>query len=554
MKMTAAKAIVEVMAQEGVTKAFCVPGESYLSVMNELYEHPQIELIHGRHEGGVSFMAEGYAKASGKVGVCFATRGPGATNLSIGLHTANQDSTPLVAFIGQVEREFLGREGFQEIDLAAYFSHLVKWTVELDNASRVPELVHRAFHMARSGRPGPVLVSLPQDVLDEVAEMSFQDAVVYSAPRPDREAVLEAKKLLESAQRPVIIAGGGVTGTKSAPELVALSERLNVPVTVSFRRFDAFPNQHPHYAGHVGIGPAESLLKLIKEADVVLAIGTRFSQITSQDYTLLNPKSKLIHVDISQDELNKVYRPALGIVADSKRFMQDLMSELDADNTYPERTAYVQQAHQNYLATATPQRKNVEGFVSLDNMIIDLMEQLPSDAILTSDAGNFFGWMARYYSFREEGTFVGPTSGAMGYGLPAAIGAKVAKPERTVVSFSGDGGFMMTMQELETAVRHQIPVIAIVANNNRFGTIRMHQEKIFPDRVIATELSNPNFGEFMRNVGGHGEVVQKSEDFPAALQRAIASGKPAVIEVMIDPNQITATKTVDELRGAVVKN
>lgn len=549
-QMTAAKAIVEVLLIEGVEKAFCVPGESYLSVLNALYETPQIELISGRHEGGVSFMAEGYAKASGKVGVCFATRGPGATNLSIGLHTAHQDSTPMVAFIGQVESSFRGREGFQEIDMAEYFSHLVKWTVELNDAHRVPELVHRAFHMARSGRPGPVLISLPQDVLDELAEMEFQETEILSNPRPDHQAVVKAKEILLQAKRPVIIAGGGVTGTKSAKELVELAEKLQIPVATAFRRFDAFPNQHPYYIGQLGVGAAPFLVECVREADVVLALGTRFSQITTQNYTLLTSKTKLIHIDISPDELNKVYRPTLGIVADTRNFMLDLLAELDESNQSEAREAYIQEQRKKYEQYSEVRVTSGQDYVNLEGIMGDLMTHLPSDTIFTSDAGNFYGWMAKHYRFQEEGTFVGPTSGAMGYALPAAIGAKVAQPEKTVVAYAGDGGFMMTVQELETAVRNKIPVLAIVANNNMFGTIRMHQEKHFPERVIATELSNPNFAQLMTNMGGHGELVEKNEDFVPALQRALASPKPALIEVRIDPQQVSVARTIEELRAA----
>ncbi|WP_243633227.1 thiamine pyrophosphate-dependent enzyme [Paenibacillus xerothermodurans] len=610
-KMTAAEAIVEVIAREGCEKAFCVPGESYLSVLNALYGHPQIELISGRHEGGVSFMAEGYAKASGKVGVCFATRGPGATNLSIGLHTAQQDSTPLVAFIGQVERSFRGREGFQEIDMAEYFSHLVKWTVELNDAHRAAELVQRAFHIARSGRPGPVLISLPQDVLSEVADMEFHESEMLTKPRPDPTAVVKARQILRDAKRAVIIAGGGVTATKSAAELVRLSEQLQVPVITAFRRFDAFPNQHPYYIGQLGVGAAAYLVQCVQNADVVLAIGTRFSQITTQNYTLLSPKTKLIHVDISADELNKVYRPALGIVADAKHFILDLLAAMetqalggetprvnvdvasaggtlgstnavgvagvtntaegavdaaravrsagdanstgavvDAGGIYhaAERQAFIREQRAKYEQFSAVRSTSGDQYVSLEGVMGDLMSHLPSNSIFTTDAGNFYGWMAKHYRFVEEGTFVGPTSGAMGYALPAAIGAKVAHPDRIVVAYAGDGGFMMTVQELETAVRNNIPVLAIVANNNMYGTIRMHQERHFPERVIATELSNPNFAELIINMGGHGELVEKNEDFVPALKRALSSNKPALIEVRTNPQQISVAKTIDQLR------
>lgn len=548
-EMTAAKAIVEVMVREGVEKAFCVPGESFLSVMDAMYDCPQIELISGRQEGGVSFMTEGYAKSSGKVGVCLATRGPGATNLSIGLHTAYQDSTPLVAFIGQVESKFLGREGFQEINLAEYFKHIVKWTVELRDPSRVPELIHRAFYIARSGRPGPVLVSLPRDILDEVAKMEFLDTSVYTKPRPSYESIVKAKQLLETAKRPVIIAGGGITHTKSANELVKLAEALNSPVVTAFRRFDAFPNNHANYVGSLGLGTPKYLLDLIGNADVVLALGTRFSQITSQEYSLLNLSSqKLIHVDISENELNKVYRPALGIVSDVKGFINDLLGELEKGFNSSVIENYLSIPRNEYEKFSTPNKVSGENFVNLVGVFHDLRNILPSDVILTSDAGNFFGWMYRYYSFNEEGTYVGPTSGAMGYGLPSAIGAKLAHPNRPVIAFAGDGGTMMTVQELETCVRHNIPIILIVVNNNMYGTIRMHQEKVFPNRTIGTDLSNPNFAELMKIMGGQGVLVERNEDFATVLQNALSAKKPYLIELTVDPQQITVTNRLDELR------
>ncbi|MCM3759365.1 thiamine pyrophosphate-binding protein [Alkalihalobacillus oceani] len=545
--MTAAKAIVEVMMREGVEKAFCVPGESYLSVMDAMYDS-EIELISGRQEGGVAFMAEGYAKASGKVGVCLATRGPGATNLSIGLHTAYQDSTPLVALIGQVESGFRGREGFQEIDLAEYFKHVVKWTTELREPERVPELVHRAFHIARSGRPGPVLISLPVDVLDKVADMNFTGLSVSAKPRPAAEAMKETRRFLEQAKRPVIIAGAGVTHTKSAAELVKVAEVLHCPVVTSFRRFDAFPNQHPHYVGSLGLGTPDYLIRLVQEADLVLAVGTRFSQITTQNYTLLTDKQRLIHVDISEEELFKSYRPTLGIVSDAKQFLTDLLSEIEQDYQANADPDFLADGRRNYVEFSTPKPVREEEFVNLEGVMYDICRTFPDEAVLTSDAGNFFGWMYRYYRYKREGTFVGPTSGAMGYALPAAIGAKLACPERPVIAFAGDGGAMMTIQELETAVRNKIPIIFLVFNNNMYGTIRMHQEKNFPERVIATDLSNPNFAELMELFGGEGILVQNNEEFLPAIRRALTFETPCLIELRTDPDQISVTRTIRELK------
>ncbi|QQK78255.1 acetolactate synthase [Salicibibacter cibarius] len=547
--MSVAQAIIKILLNEEVEKAFCVPGESYLSILDALNDQEHIQLISGRHEGGVSFMTEAYAKASGKVGVCFATRGPGATNLSIGLHTAMQDSTPVVAFVGQVRRNFRGKEGFQEIDHASYFSDLIKWAVELTDASRTDEIVTRAFHIAQTGRPGPVLISLPEDVLDEIVDIQIQKPKVFSRPRPGSEAILETKKWLESAERPIILAGGGISATKSSSTLVRVAEELQIPVVSTFRRFDVFPNHHSHYIGSLGLGTPPYIIEAIQASDVVLALGTRFSEVTTQDYTLLHSGQTLIHVDISVNEINKSYQPSLGVVTDVHHFMTDLIKEnvyLQHIDKKKSRLAWLKSKYEN--ASSIP-KDNSSDFVDLGPMIGDLMSTLDDDAIITSDAGNFFGWLARYYSFMQEGTYIGPTSGAMGYGLPAAIGAKMAYPNTQVIAYCGDGGFMMTIQELETAIRYNIPIISIVANNNMYGTIRMHQEKSFPHRVIGTDLSNPSFAQYISLMGGHGEIVEKNKEFLPALQRAIYSSKPAVIEVAIDPQQISVEKTIDDVRA-----
>ncbi|KAB7704771.1 acetolactate synthase [Bacillus aerolatus] len=542
VKLSGGRAVVKVMEEEKVKKAFCVPGESYLGVIDALYEHPSIQLISNRHEGGASFMAEAYAKASGEVGVCMATRGPGAANLAIGLHTAMQDSTPLVALIGQVERPFKGKEAFQEVEFTSFFSHLCKWTVEIESAERIPELLHRAFYMARSGRPGPVVVSLPHDMLEDTAEYIEQHVQREQVPLPAEESVREALVKIKEAKRPVVIAGGGVTRTKSADLLVRFAETLNVPVVTSFRRFDAFPNSHPHYAGWLGFGSEKGLLNYIKQADLVVALGTRFSQVTTQDYTLLGDQTKLVQIDICPDSIGKVYSPILGITSDVKQFLQKALELAEPVKDEVKEQA-VKKLHAAYLTFSSAPKDYAEQYVDMDGLLHDIMQAFPKDAILTSDAGNFFGWLSRYYRFDREKTYIGPTSGAMGYGLPAAIGAKVAHPDKMVVSFSGDGGFMMTMQELETAVRFQIPVIAVVVNNNMYGTIRAHQEKHFPDRVIATKLSNANFAELAKLFGCHGEQVTKNEDFLPALEKAKASGRPAVIEVLTNPEILSASQS-----------
>jgi len=533
-RLSGGEAVVRVMVKEGTKKAFCVPGESYLGVINALYDHSDIQLIAARHEGGASFMAEAYAKTSGDVGVCMATRGPGASNLAIGLHTAMQDSTPLVALIGQVERPFKDKEAFQEVNFSGLFSHLCKWAVEIDRVERIPELLHRAFHIARSGRPGPVVVSLPHDMLEDTAEFVEQKPYYAGAPNPDEKSVDEALKEIAEAKRPVLIAGGGVTLSKSTSLLIKFAEAMHIPVVTAFRRFSAFPNTHPCYAGWLGFGTPSSLLDYIKNADLVIALGTRFSQVTTQDYSLLADDARLIHIDISPDTIGKVYAPMLPIVADVRQFLIKALERIPQMRDV-ERKKLLTELHKRYREFSSIKADYSLDYVDLDGMMYDLINRLPKEAIITSDAGNFFGWLSRYYRFEQENSYIGPTSGAMGYGLPAAIGAKVARPNKTVISFSGDGGFMMTMQELETAVREKIPVISIVVNNNMYGTIRAHQERHYPNRVIATELTNPNFAELARLFGAHGERVEKNEDFIPALERAIFSGSPAVIEVMTNP-------------------
>jgi len=540
-KMPGGHLVVRVLEKEGVQKVFCVPGESYLRVLDGLFAHPDIQLISARHEGGAAFMAEAYAKASGNVGVCMATRAVGAANLAIGIHTAYQDSTPLVALVGQVERPYKGKEAFQEVDLAAFFSHVCKWTVEIDRAERIPEFLHRAFHVARSGRPGPVLVALPHDMLEEEAEWKGSAPYRVTPIRPNRESVEQALEHLTTAERPLIIAGGGVIRSGATPLLVQLADTLHVPVVTAFRRFDAFPNLHPCYAGWLGFGTPRYLLDYIKHADVAIALGTRFSQVTTQNYQLLSSETRLIHVDISPDVIGKVYPPDLPIVADAGEFLTDLLKHVSPLKS-PDRRRLVSELHDRYMDFSETKADYADEYVDLDGLMHDLVRRLPKDAMITNDAGNFFGWLSRYYRFEKEHTYIGPTSGAMGYGMPAAIGAKLARPDKLVVSFSGDGGFMMTVQEFETAVRYQIPILSIVINNHLYGTIRAHQEKHFPNRPIGTELTNPDFAELAKLMGGHGERVRRNADFLPALERALASNRPAVIEVLTHPGILSVNQ------------
>lgn len=540
--------VTEVMEKEGITHAFCVPGESYLGVIDGLYQHSTIKLIATRHESGASFMAEAYAKATGTTGVCLATRGPGATNLSIGLHTAMQDSTPLVALIGQVERPFIGKEAFQEVDFKSFFSHLCKWTVEIDDANRIPELLHRAFYVARSGRPGPVAVSLPHDMLEDYVQIAKESTPIHiNKTSPDEDIIQTVIHQIHSSKKPILIAGGGVIASKAQKELETFAERLNMPVVTAFRRFNAFSNLHQNYAGWLGFGANPQLLKNIKEADLVVALGTRLSQVTTQDYTLLDANTRLIQIDIAEDSIGKAYHADIGVLSDVKLFLKRAL-QLLKQNDEPEKINRVKQINNSYINHSTVHFQNSSDrkFADLSQIMHQFIEAVPDHTIITSDAGNFYGWLARYFRFTDTIRYIGPTSGAMGYGLPSAIGAKIACPERTVISFSGDGGFLMTGQEFETASREDVKVIAIVVNNNMYGTIRAHQEKQFPNRVIATPLTNPDFREFAKLYGGNGAVVSAADEFLPAFKKALQSAKSFIIEIRTDPDILSVAQDAEK--------
>ncbi|MEK5521736.1 thiamine pyrophosphate-binding protein [Heyndrickxia sp. FSL W8-0423] len=543
--MTGAKAIIECMKIEEVSKVFCVPGESYLPVLDAIYDEPTIDLISARHEGGASFMAEGYAKATRKPGVVMATRGVGGANLAIGVHTAYQDSTPMVVFLGQVHNKFRGREGFQEVDLDQFFGHIAKWTVEIKDAERVPELVQRAFRIAQTGRPGPVVISLPEDMLKVESEMSFGPKVKIPRPSPSGEEVKEVEEILERAKNPLIIAGGGVIHSNGEQALIDFAEKFHLPVIAAFRRHDVFPNKHPLYVGHLGLGTAKGVLETTKEADVIIAIGTRLSEVTTQDYTLLSKDQTLIHIDIDADMLGNVYPPDIGIVADARKTLLACMNV----TVQPNWQQWVNKRRQTYEKASKLTINHHNGKLTNFDVIALLQKHLPDNAIITNDAGNFAGWLHSYFQFQKEKTYVGPTSGAMGYGLPAAIGVKLAKPDRTVVSLSGDGGMMMTVQELETASRYQIPVISLVFNNQMYGTIRMHQEMHYPNKISGTDLGQIDFIGLAHSLNANGVKVDTRNEFELALKEAMTSKIPTVIEIEMEREQISTSKTIEQIRN-----
>src|SRR5690625_2807632 len=543
MTLTGGEGIVESLKREGVEKVFTVPGESFLPVLDAIHDAESIELITTRHEGGAAFMAEGYGKASGKPGVVMATRGVGATNLSIGIHTAKQDSTPMIVLLGQVHSKVRGREGFQEVDLDEMFKHLAKWTFEIKDSERVPEIMHRAFRIAQSGRPGPVVIALPEDMLVEKSEMTFKTPFHKSKPRPPKDELNNIYEMLNDAKQPVIIAGGGVKLSSSEDLLKQFAEKNNIPVLAAFRRHDVFPHSHPLFCGHLGLGTSPKVKQTAEDADVIIAIGTRFSEITTQDYTLIHNEHKLIHIDIEGTEIGKVYSPDIGVLADANEALKEL-NKLEINQNWQSWATERRQAYEEIVS------KPIEENAPINRHIIALMEKhLPKDTIITNDAGNFAGWLHSFYQFNETNTYVGPTSRALGYGLPAAIGAKLGQKDRIVVSLSGEGGYMTTVQELETAARHNIPVISIVFNNQMYGTIRMHQEKHYPHRVVGTDLGDVRFSDLANSLGAIGYHVNDISEFELALIEAMKNEKPSVIEVMTDPEQISVSATINELRN-----
>jgi acetolactate synthase-1/2/3 large subunit len=544
-KLTGGQVLVEGLRREGVKHVFCVPGESYLGALDALYDAPEIRIIVNRQEGGACYMAEGYAKATRSVGVCFVTRGPGATNASIGIHCADQDSTPLVLFVGQVPRANRGREALQEVDYERFFGSMAKWVVEPTTPARLAEAVPRAFHIARSGRPGPVVVSLPEDMLVEQADARLRSPLPRSRPHPDPAQIAELARRIAAAEKPALVVGSGVQyGAREA--LVHFAERYGIPVTTSFRRMDAFPNSHPNYAGTLASGMTAGQ-DTVRGADLVVVIGDRLSENTTNDYRIPAPGQALAHVDVEPEVIGQNFATELGIVSDAGLALEALL-EHSPKHLAPGRDAWVKERHGKYLEFSTPSVRATPR-VSMERVSQDLSRLLPKDAILTVDAGNFSGWIHRFYRFDTAQSFLGPTVGSMGYGLPAAIGAKLAHPRRTVIATCGDGGALMTMQELATAVQHDIPVILLVFNNGTFGTIRMHQEREFPGRTVATDISNPDFAALGRAMGAQGYTVRTSDEFAPALQAALASGKPAVLDVMSDPEHISVSATLADLRA-----
>ena len=546
--------LVDALRTHGVETVFCVPGESYLEVLDALHDvRDAIRLIVCRQDGGASYMAEAYGKATGKPGICFVTRGPGATNASIGVHTAFQDSTPMILFIGQVPGEFAEREAFQEIDYRRMYGQMAKWVASIHRADRVAEYVSRAFHVAMSGRPGPVVLALPEDMLIEVAKV--MDAAPYKVVQasPAESDLSRMQALLAAAERPLAIIGGTVWTRESCADFQAFARAAGLPVAAAFRYQDLFDNNDEHYAGDIGIGVNPKLAQRVRDADVLLVVGARLDEMTTQAYTLLDspvPKQKLIHVFPGAEELGRVYQGELLINAGAAQFAGAVKSlKLDGKRW----GAWRESARADYEAWQIPKGPN-PGRVQMADVVSTLRSTLPKDTIICTGAGNFSGWFQRFWRFPFIRTQIAPTNGSMGYGVPAGCAAQLAYPDRVVVSANGDGDYMMNGQELATAVQYQLPVLFIVVNNGMYGTIRMHQEREYPARVHGTALRNPDFAALARAYGAHGETVEETAQFAPALARALAATKashgPALIEVRIDPQAITTATTIDAIRKA----
>ncbi len=552
-KRSGGRVFVDQLKIHGVDTAFCVPGESYLDVIDSLYEHREsIRLIVCRQEGGAAFMAEAYGKCTGKPGICFVTRGPGATNASIGVHTAFQDSSPMILFVGQVSRDIVEREAFQEVDFRRMFGQMTKWVAQIDDAQRIPEYLSHAFHVAVSGRPGPVVLALPEDML--VSEVDVGDAGPYRVvkPSPATDALEQMRGMLESAQRPLVLLGGGDWSTKACDDIRGYIEANNLPVACTFRRQDLIDNRHPNYCGDVGIGLNPLLAKRIEAADLIVAIGPRLGEMTTGGYTMFGipiPGKALIHVHPGIEELGHVYQADLMINSGMSEFAR-AASVMPPVNSSAWRD-WTHQARAEYLKNIEPQAS--KGQVDLAQVMMELRKQLPADAIVTNGAGNYTGWVHRYWQYGGLRSQLGPTSGAMGYGVPSAVAAKLVFPQRTVASFSGDGCFLMNGQELATAAQYDLKILFLVINNNMYGTIRMHQERDYPARVHGTDLRNPDFAALAKAYGIHGTVVERTDEFPKALANALVQQGPALIEIRTDPEAITTRGSLSAMRESALK-
>ncbi|TCO69966.1 thiamine pyrophosphate-binding protein [Rhodovulum euryhalinum] len=538
--------LADQLAVQGVKRVFSVPGESFLAALDGLYD-AGIPNIVCRQEGGAAMMAEAHGKMTGTPGVLFVTRGPGATNAASGLHVARQDSTPMVVFVGQIARGDRDREAFQEVDYRRFFGPLVKWAAEVDQTERLPEYISHAFHVATSGRPGPVVLALPEDMLSAEADVPDLAPPARLAPVASPAQVAAITDALSHARRPLVVVGGPHWSREAAAHLASFAEAFDLPVAATFRRQDHMDNRHSHYAGDLGVGMNPKLGTRLAEADLVLALGTRLGDTATNGYTLLDPARpgpRIVHVHPDPDELGRVWRPDPGIALPAPAMVAALARLTGQPGPWAEWTAA---ARRDYDAWTTP--RETPGAVKMEQVIAWLSDHLPEDAIVTNGAGNYAAFLHRYFAFKGYGTQLAPTSGSMGYGFPAAISAKLEHPGRPVICLAGDGCFQMTLNEMSTAVQHGANMVVIVANNGRYGTIRMHQERTYPGRVSGTDLANPDYPALARAYGGDGVVVADQSEFPAAMDRALAADVPFVVELRLDPEALATSFTLSEARA-----
>ena len=544
--------LVDQLVVHGADTAFTVPGESFLPVLDGFYDvQDKVKLVVCRHEAGAANMAEAYGKLTNRPGLCFVTRGPGATQAAVGVHTAFQDSTPMILFIGDVGSDFRDREAFQEVNFISMFTPLAKWVERIDDVARIPEYVARAYQIATSGRRGPVVLVLPEDMLAEEAAVHDAKRYVPSEPHAAADDMQKLHKLLAASKRPLAILGGTGWTREACNDFQRFAEAQQLPVACAFRFQDLFDNNHDQYVGDVGIGINPVLGERVKMADLLLVVGARLGEMTTSGYTLLEsptPRQKLVHVHPGAEELGRVYQPELGIVSAPVPFARAAAALTPVEN--PPWKGSAAEARADYTAWAG--RREIPGKVQMWE-VVDYLNQHAPDAIYCNGAGNFATWLHRFHRYTGFRSQLAPTSGAMGYGVPAAIAAKIVRPERTVICFAGDGDFLMSGMELATAVQYGAPVVIVILNNGMYGTIRMHQEKHYPGRVMGTDLQNPHFAAFARSFGAMGEIVEETAQFGPAYERIVASGKPGVIDIHLDPQAITPNTTLDKIRAGAKK-
>ena len=547
---TGGQVLIEALNINAVDRIFCIPGESFLAALDALYATPEIALTICRNEGGASYMAEAYGKLTGRPGICLVTRGPGATNASCGLHVAMQDSTPMILLIGQIARKDIDREAFQEIDYRRMFGQVAKWVAQIDDASRIPEYLNRAFATATSGRPGPVVLALPEDMLTDITDAAdanpWQPVTIYPATADIKKVI----KILLKSKKPMIIVGGSGWSEATRLGLQEFAEKLAIPVVNSFRCQDYFDNEHPNYVGDLGLGVNPVLSQRIRDADTLLVIGARLGEMTTSGFQLIdipNPGQTMIHVHAGAEELGHIYQPDLAINASSSAFI-DALKDWSLSTLHSEAEGLPlrldRQAFEDWSASI-----HVKGPLQFSEIIKTVQTSTGDDTIVANGAGNNTSWLHRFYRFREYKTQLAPTSGTMGYGVPAAIAAKLIYPHRTVVAFAGDGDFMMNGQELATAMQYGANIIIIVVNNGIYATIRLHQERDYPGRVVGTDMVNPDFCALARAYGAHAELVTSTGEFKPAFKRAISANSPALIEIQMDPDILSPTATVESLRN-----